>query len=401
MINKTANKIFLAAFALLLPMQALALSAQDRHSLLNTSEYYWDAQTDSELGACSDSGENIPSSVELNQSTIDGINKMKSLYVQIAQEEKMPWQMLAAIDFEEAGNDPNKSMLDGQPLGQKALDSGNVPTTKEQSIRDGVSILRSHLKDIYGVTLSPTMTDIQVKEGFISYNRGQTYKVAGLPPDASPYVMNQYDAAHHDMVFPNIPGETLAGMTWTIYGTFTIYSKIANITGGSCSGVGDGTIVGIAKSQIGTKEDPPGCNCGGPVKPDGHTVASYTDGNAEPWCADFVSWVYNKAGRPFTGGVSGGWRIPGAGNIANWMQANGVWFLNGPNANPQPGQIVYFNWDGTGQIIHGGDDHVGIVDHVEGTTLYTIEGNASVSVTANSYPNFRSNPDIVGFGGLK
>ena len=37
----------------------------------------------------------------------------------------------------------------------------------------------------------------------------------------------------------------------------------------------------------------------------------YSDGVDEPWCADFVSWVYNSAGHKFKNPASNGWRIPG------------------------------------------------------------------------------------------
>jgi hypothetical protein len=170
---------------------------------------------------------------------------------------------------------------------------------------------------------------------------------------------------------------------------------------GTPIGTGRNSIVAIAKSQIGTRENPSGCNCGGTIQPDGHTVASYTQNNPEPWCADFVSWVYMKAGVPFSGG-RGSWDIPSAAGIVRWMQAHGVWARNGANANPQPGDIIYFDWDGTGVIGPGdNNDHIGIVVSASGNTLYTIQGNAGDRVQAVTYTNWRTNPDIVGFGGLK
>jgi hypothetical protein len=177
----------------------------------------------------------------------------------------------------------------------------------------------------------------------------------------------------------------------------------------------NGSVVSIAEGQIGTHEwttetdsTPGACNCGGGIQPDGHTVDSYTnnagtyyddDHPGEDWCADFVSWVYMKAGQPFSGGEGTSWKVPAAISIVDYMKAHGTWIPNGPNANPSPGMIIYFNFTDNGAT-GGSNDHIGIVDHVSGNTLYDIEGNAANQVLAVTYPNFRSNPTIIGFGGL-
>ncbi len=71
----------------------------------------------------------------------------------------------------------------------------------------------------------------------------------------------------------------------------------------------------IAKAELAKniKEQPIGCDAGNPSRKGscGKEIDKYTDTTLEYWCADFVSWVYAQAGSPFTGGLSGGWRIPG------------------------------------------------------------------------------------------
>ena len=57
----------------------------------------------------------------------------------------------------------------------------------------------------------------------------------------------------------------------------------------------------------------------------------------------------------------------------------------------QPGDIIFFNWDGDSLI-----DHVGIVEKVENGKIYTIEGNSNDSCVQNSYPLGYSK--IYGFG---
>jgi hypothetical protein len=118
----------------------------------------------------------------------------------------------------------------------------------------------------------------------------------------------------------------------------------------------------------------------------GPWIGTFTDGHAEAWCADFVSYVLRLAGRPFTGGLSGGWRIAAAAGVRDWFAARGR-YAPRPLAAPRPGDVVYFR-----------HSHVGIVAAVRGAVLTTIEGNASDAVRERVYPGWRSIGDIDGFG---
>jgi hypothetical protein len=175
---------------------------------------------------------------------------------------------------------------------------------------------------------------------------------------------------------------------------------------GGCgaAGGGNGDVVSVAKAELakGVKENPIGCDSGNNSSAGscGAEVDKYTDNHLEYWCADFVSWVYKQAGKPFTGGTSGGWRIPSTVALATWLQKGGNLTINGPSANPKPGDL-YFITDGGLAGIH----HVGIVEKVVGNTLYTISGNTSIAnysngvgVGAGTYANFRSQSRIYAFG---
>jgi hypothetical protein len=118
----------------------------------------------------------------------------------------------------------------------------------------------------------------------------------------------------------------------------------------------------------------------------GPWIATFTDGNAEAWCADFVSYVLRLAGRPFTGGQSGGWRLAAAAGVRAWFAARGR-YIPRTLAQPLPGDVVYFR-----------HSHVGIVVAVRGSSLLTIEGNASDAVRQRLYPAWRTIADIDGFG---
>jgi hypothetical protein len=69
----------------------------------------------------------------------------------------------------------------------------------------------------------------------------------------------------------------------------------------------------------------------------------YSDGNGyEEWCADFVSYVYQEAGYPFTQGERNGWDEYDANNI----QYQGFTYHDASGYSPQPGDIAYFDYSG-------------------------------------------------------
>ncbi len=120
------------------------------------------------------------------------------------------------------------------------------------------------------------------------------------------------------------------------------------------------SIIDKAKSQVGVKENPAGSN---------NTEYGVWYGiNHQPWCAIFVSWVYDQAGHPLG-------KINGPNGYASCQDGFNHWKASGElTNNPQPGDIVLFDWTGDGHC-----DHTGIfVSWIEeGKTLNTIEGNTS------------------------
>lgn len=87
-----------------------------------------------------------------------------------------------------------------------------------------------------------------------------------------------------------------------------------------------------------------------------------------PWCAMFVSWVFNQAGAKCAG-------LPGA-YCPTMLQAAADANKVVTKANAKPGDVVYFDWDG------GVCDHVGIVESNDGANLSTIEGNTDDGIVA-------------------
>ena len=107
-----------------------------------------------------------------------------------------------------------------------------------------------------------------------------------------------------------------------------------------------------------------------------------------PWCACFLSWgAAQQPNETFDGNP------PRFANVDDGMKLfqGDQWRDSG--ATPIPGDYVFFDWDRDRD-----PDHVGAVLCVDGTKLYTIEGNSGGKVAVNCYP--LSDKRIVGYGVL-
>jgi len=124
------------------------------------------------------------------------------------------------------------------------------------------------------------------------------------------------------------------------------------------------TIVWAAKQQIGYKET-------------GTNLTKYgkafgLDGKA--WCGMFVSWIYAKCGVPLP---KIGFSKPG---FASCQKAARHFAEAGMlTVDPQPADIVFYDWDQNGWF-----DHTGIfVRKVDANNFEAIEGNTSVGNNSN------------------
>lgn len=120
-------------------------------------------------------------------------------------------------------------------------------------------------------------------------------------------------------------------------------------------------IITTAASENGTKENPPNSNR--------TKYGAWYGIDGQPWCAIFVSWVYNFANHPLgtVDSPKGYHYCPSAYNF--WKHNNRL------TSSPQPGDIVLFDWDGDGSA-----DHTGIFLEwiVQGKTFKTWEGNTAI-----------------------
>ena len=149
------------------------------------------------------------------------------------------------------------------------------------------------------------------------------------------------------------------------------------------------TIVNNALKELG--------NTDGPVPGRYH-------GHGRGWCSEFVSWVYFKSGDPFVGGRNDGgycnkdWNmstvhnvIAGFGRNSHWQvlsidEINASWQDSQNNPlEPQAGDYVFFsNTSGINR------SHSGLVKNIQGTTMYTIEGNVGNRVESCTRSNWRT-----------
>ena len=91
------------------------------------------------------------------------------------------------------------------------------------------------------------------------------------------------------------------------------------------------------------------------------------------WCACFVSWCYNQAGKSEPRFAGCEWEgVP-------WFQSRGQWGARGYE-NLAPGDAIFFDWD-----LDGTADHVGLVIGTDGSRVYTVEGNSGDTCKIKSY----------------
>lgn len=124
-------------------------------------------------------------------------------------------------------------------------------------------------------------------------------------------------------------------------------------------------IVEIAKLEIGQTETPANSNK--------TKYGKWFGLDGVYWCGTFVSWVYFHAGFPLgnIGFLKGFAGCPTA--YLHFKKKGEI------TTNPQPGDIVLFDWNGDGRF-----DHTGIfVKKIDERSFETIEGNTSLKNQSN------------------
>ena len=123
-------------------------------------------------------------------------------------------------------------------------------------------------------------------------------------------------------------------------------------------------IIEIAVGELGVKESPANSNR--------QKYGKEYGVNGTAWCCQFVWWLFKKAGAAAL--FYGGKKTAYCPTLMNYYKKQGQFVTK----NFKSGDIIFFDFNGNGQ-----PDHVGIVEKVSGSKIYTIEGNTSTSNDAN------------------
>lgn len=122
-----------------------------------------------------------------------------------------------------------------------------------------------------------------------------------------------------------------------------------------------------------------------------NNVLKYSQGNKEPWCANFTSWIMKSTGIPFNNPNSGSWRIPGVQTMQEYFYSEGRYML-ADAYKPQVGDVA---------IYEENRSHVNIVIAVNDTMMTTVGGNETGHIRINTQSFVSGTEGLSGFGILK
>lgn len=128
------------------------------------------------------------------------------------------------------------------------------------------------------------------------------------------------------------------------------------------------------------------------------SVLKYSEGNKEPWCADFTSWVMKQAGAPYSNPNSGHWRIPGVLTLREYYQSEDRYIPANIGYRPQVGDVAIYIGNKT--LDGRSRQHTNIVVSVEGNQMITIGGNERGRMRISRQDYTDNQNSLVGFGTL-
>lgn len=136
-----------------------------------------------------------------------------------------------------------------------------------------------------------------------------------------------------------------------------------------------------------------GWMCNGGAAPTGNSCG---DAGNELWCADFASWVYKQANYPFSGGVSGGWRLPAVGQIESLgkVDQNFHWH-DAAGYTPIPGDLAIHSYGHVNIVTNVTSGQIQLIGGDQGSGPYG--GPTSASVVSQVNMNSSTDDSTVGY----
>lgn len=140
---------------------------------------------------------------------------------------------------------------------------------------------------------------------------------------------------------------------------------------GGRGGITSSKIIAIAKNELGYMEKDNAQNLdvktGGGSKNFTKYARDVGHANGQHWCATFVTWVFLQAAggdKALASNTTYGATTASCGANVSKFKAAGKWLQ--PGQTPKPGDVIFYKCS-----------HAGVVVGVNGSTVYTIEGNTS------------------------
>ena len=258
---------------------------------------------------------------------------------------------------------------DGQrPLWKEILTVYAVKTTTDpENPLDAVSMDEEHAEVLRSIFWDMTVIEFTTE----TYTEEITVEVPNEDSTDEDGMVEETQTVEHTRLVISISGKTAQQMAEEYgfdekqlgYVTELLSDEYSDLWASlSVPGVGSDDIVAVALSQVG--------NVGGQPYWSWYGFSSRVE-----WCACFVSWCADQCGYIESGVIPKHSYCPTG---VEWFRSRGQW--QDRNSIPAPGAIIYFDWGGDGIA-----DHVGIVESCDGSTVYTIEGNANDACKQLSY----------------
>ena len=196
-------------------------------------------------------------------SFLQKLNNNLDTYKQTAAQTNVPWEVLAAIHYREATLNSGQSALSGEAIGTYNPDNGMTSS----SFLDSLIKSGNHLQGKVGNQLTQGTTDAAlIKQALERYNgvassyKSQAQKLGFSESyEGSPYVMNNFDAAHQKMGIITKNNSNVIDGTDTRDGAYTVFALLKNAqidpSTGNILSVGNCTVLGESATATSTTPD--------------------------------------------------------------------------------------------------------------------------------------------------
>lgn len=423
---RSAAWLTLVAFMLVQPTVS-ALTNSDIQSLIEQHPFY-DPGSDS-LESCL-----LEGGTPVDTSIIQAAKELKPLYEQVAQKYSIPWQVLAGFHYRESNFNSTTNPDNGQGIFQLytlvvdqrkySFPPGSI---NEAEFLRQLDIATDYFLNSKAAGLQPEIQQgdaTAIKKAYNGYSgialsiqqqniAEANAKGANIPIDqiweGSSYVINKFDSPRMNMLMDVVDQGVLLGRD-SRPGSFTVYAALLSSGGlsglSSCFSNNAQGVVAMARAELAKKiTESAGTNCGAGIGKYWTGSDSESDigicSDAYKWCAAFVSWVFKKAGLPFTDGVSGGWMYAYVPTLKSYLESKHQYTARQENKfSPQPGDLILFDNQG---------DEAGVLSHVEiiiavdqiQKIITAVGGNTGNSVRQNIYSDYLNNNYVAGWGRYK